>query len=72
MRNASSNASIYGYKGPTLDWWAVKCSVDMVSPKTTRTDAIRSPIDAIGMADTRSVPVLPYRVPPNFISEAHF
>jgi hypothetical protein len=55
MRNGSSNASIDGYKGPTLDWWAAKCSVDMVSPKTTRTDAIRSPIKAIGMADTRSV-----------------
>jgi hypothetical protein len=44
MRNGSSNASIDGHKGPTLDWWAAECSVDMVSPKTTRTDAIWSPI----------------------------
>jgi hypothetical protein len=56
MRNGSSNASIDGHKGPTLDWRAANCSVDMVSPKTTRTDAIRRPIEAIGMADTsRSV-----------------
>jgi hypothetical protein len=55
MRNGSSNASIDGHKGPTLDWWAVKYSVDMVSPKTTRTNAIRRPIKAIGMADTKSV-----------------
>ena len=55
MRNGSSNASIDGHKGPTLDWRAANCSVDMVSPKTTRTDAIRRPIKAIGMADTNSV-----------------
>jgi hypothetical protein len=55
MRNGSSNASIDGHKGPTLDWWPAKCSVDMVSPKTKRTDAIRCPIEAIGMADTTSV-----------------
>ena len=55
MKNGSSNASIDGHKGPTLDWWVAKCPVDMVSPKTTRTDAIRSPINAAGMADTRSV-----------------
>ena len=55
MRNGSSNASIDGHKGPTLDWRAANCSVDMVSPKTTRTDAIRRPIKAIRMADTRGV-----------------
>ena len=55
MRNGSSNASIDGHKGPTLDWRAANCSVDMVSPKTTHTDAIRRPIKAIGMVDTRSV-----------------
>ena len=55
MRNGSSNASMDGHKGPTLDWRTEKCSVDIVSPKTTRTDAIRSlrrPVKAIGMADT--------------------
>jgi hypothetical protein len=51
----SSNASIDGHKGPTLDWWAAKCSVGTVSPKTTRTDAIRRPIKAIGMVDTTGV-----------------
>jgi hypothetical protein len=55
MRNGSSNASIDGHKGPTLDWRAENCSVDMVSPKTTHTDAIWRPIKAIGMVDTRSV-----------------
>jgi hypothetical protein len=54
MRNGSSNASIDGHKGPTLDWRAANCSVDTVSPKTTHTDAIRRPIKAIGMVDTRS------------------
>jgi hypothetical protein len=55
MKNGYINAYIDGHKGPTLDWWVVKCPVDMVSPKTTRTDAIRSPINAFGMADTMSV-----------------
>ena len=56
MRNGSSNASIDGHKGPTLDWRAANCSVDMVSPKTTRASTIRRPIKAIGMADTTGVP----------------